>query len=363
MSTTKNKKIVENINNQLKGQEKKLDDNNYNESLLRALNYYNNIDDKVKKSWFIKYITPTDPKLAKDCVDLDEYHFRYIGIVTRLIDIGSKLRQAELQFFTERLELIKDIILQKKQSKTLKKEEKVVVKIAPVVAEKIDIKKYISDLDGAIDNYVTNNSKEFTAKGYIIQAAISTKEAKRVGEYYSVTARELQECLDGGCEQLTEGYSNFNRAELKKFLDFIKSIISACDQQEISAKVTRKRKPVPPARMTAKVKYMKEFIELNLKSINPASIIGTSEVWTYNTKERKISIYKTLDEKISVKGTTILGFDVKSSSQFKLRKPDEFFKDLVFGKRALNKIIKTLTTKPATPNGRINPDTIILGAF
>ena len=46
-----------------------------------------------------------------------------------------------------------------------------------------------------------------------------------------------------------------------------------------------------------------------------------------------------------------------------LRKPEEFFKGLSMGKRALNSAIKNLTTKPTAPNGRINEETIILGAF
>ena len=43
--------------------------------------------------------------------------------------------------------------------------------------------------------------------------------------------------------------------------------------------------------------------------------------------------------------------------------PEEFFKGLAMGKRALTAAFKTLKTKPATPNGRINEECIILGAF
>ena len=46
-----------------------------------------------------------------------------------------------------------------------------------------------------------------------------------------------------------------------------------------------------------------------------------------------------------------------------LRKPEEFFKGLSMGKRALNGAIKKLTTKPTTPNGRINEECVLLGAF
>jgi hypothetical protein len=66
---------------------------------------------------------------------------------------------------------------------------------------------------------------------------------------------------------------------------------------------------------------------------------------------------------LGVKGTTVVGFSVKDSLSYTLRKPEEFFKDTSIGKRALNAAIKKLTTKPTTPNGRINEECILLGAF
>lgn len=59
----------------------------------------------------------------------------------------------------------------------------------------------------------------------------------------------------------------------------------------------------------------------------------------------------------------MLGFDVKTSQSMTLRKPEDFFKGLSMGKRALNGALKKLTTKPTSPNGRINEECILLGAF
>jgi hypothetical protein len=108
---------------------------------------------------------------------------------------------------------------------------------------------------------------------------------------------------------------------------------------------------------------MKEFSELKLKSCKPEDILTSTELWVYNTKYRKVTVYKADNGTLSVKGTTILGFDIKNSKTQMLRKPEEFFKGLSMGKRALNSAIKNLTTKPTTPNGRINEECILLGAF
>ena len=95
----------------------------------------------------------------------------------------------------------------------------------------------------------------------------------------------------------------------------------------------------------------------------PEDILTATELWVYNTKYRKLQVYKADFGSLGVKGTTIIGFSVKDSQSMTLRKPEEFFKGLSFGKRALNNAVKPIKTKPSTPNGRFNEDTILLGAF
>ena len=176
---------------------------------------------------------------------------------------------------------------------------------------------------------------------------------------------ELADAINSEDEQLVEGYSNFTKRELKAFHKFVGQIIEDCEQMVQTAKATRaprKRKPVPLSKQVAKMKYMKEFPELKLKSCKAEDIIGATELWVYNTKYRKVQVYKA-EQSLSVKGTSVLGFDVKESKSLTLRKPEEFFKGLSIGKRALNGALKKLTTKPTTPNGRINEECILLGAF
>jgi hypothetical protein len=107
---------------------------------------------------------------------------------------------------------------------------------------------------------------------------------------------------------------------------------------------------------------MKEFAELKLKSVKPENIIGATELWVYNTKYRKVQVYKA-PTGLAVKGTTVIGFDIVESKSLTLRKPEDFFKGLTLTKRPLNAAIKSVKTKASVPNGRINEECIILGAF
>jgi Asp-tRNA(Asn)/Glu-tRNA(Gln) amidotransferase C subunit len=348
-----------------KGVEFVLNPDKYRSDLLRALNYYSaNHDDKDKKKWLIAYIAKTDKKLAVSMLKVDEYHFRYAGTLARLVEGGSTLQDKESKFLEERIKVITELVNEVKPV--------VAKKVAPTVApasiqERMEeaARKHAAEFDGEIDEFVKNKSSTFSAKNYLLSNSVSAPVAKRIGEMYDRTIAELREAYLGKDKQLVEGYSNFTKRELKKFIEFVESIINDCKQQVQTAKVTRaprKRKPVSPIKQVAKVKYMKEFADLKLKSVKPETMIGATEVWIYNTKYRKVQLYKAPGG-LAVKGTTLVGFDVVESKSLTLRKPEEFFKGLAMTKRPLNAALKTIKTKASVPNGRINEECIILGAF
>lgn len=361
----KRKKLIDRANAIMKGVETSLDPANYRRDLIKALNYYNiNHDDKEKKKWFLSYITKTDRKLAADLSKLDEYLFRYIGILARLMEGGSELEEQEKTYFEDRITSLKELVSQPPVTVAVKK---IATVQTATIQDRVDeaAHKHAAEIDGAIDDFITKKNADFSTTGYLAANNVSGAIAKRVGEFYDGLSRELKEAIAGKDEQLVEGYSNFTKRDLKKFSDFVDTIRTECSQAVQTAKAARApriRKPVPAAKQVAKIKFMKEFTELGLKSVRPEGIIDAKELWVYNTKQRKLQTYKA-DNGLSVKGTTVVGFDVVQSVSVTIRKPEEFFKGLTMTKRPLNAALKTIKTKPAQPNGRINEECIILGAF
>jgi hypothetical protein len=359
----------------MKGDERILSQDNYTRDLLHSLNYYNsNTDDKDKKKWFISHYAKIDKKVAVELLKVDEFHFRTPGILARLMDLGSELREAEINHYNNGVEkLLAQIqVRQKSQDKKDAADAKAATASSPAnvisIQQRMEEKAHdlAGEIDGAIDDFVINKKSDFSTKNYLLSNQVAGPIAKRIGEFFVPTAKELREAIEGTDPQLVEGYSHFSKKDLKKFAEFVEGIIADCQQMVQTAKTNRaprKRKEIPPTRLVARMKFMREFAELNLKSVNPTSIIGSSEVWFYNTKYRRVGVYKAEGTTLSVKGTTIIGFDVKESKAFTLRKPEEFFKGLALGKRALGNAIKPIKTKPSQPNGRINEDTILLGAF
>ena len=357
----------------MKGVEAQLEPATYIRDLIRALNYYNiNHDDKDKKKWFISHYSKIDKKLAVEFLKIDEYHFRYAGILARLQDGGSVLQEKESNYYKERVEFLKTQIgsRQKSQDKKDKKDAATAALVAfqPSIQQRMEDKAHelAGEIEGAIDEFIKTKKSDFSTKNYLLSNEVAAPIAKRIGELFGKVSKELQEAIDGNDEQLNEAYSYLTKKELKKFAEFVDGIITDCNQQVQTAKANRAprmRKAKSPTKIVARMKYMREFADLNLKSVNPTNIIGSTEVWYYNTKYRRVGVYIAQGGTLSVKGTTIVGFDIKSSQAFTLRKPEEFFKGLALGKRALSNAMKKLTTKPSMPNGRINEETILLGAF
>ena len=338
-------------------------------TLSMALNYYSaNTTSKDQKAYAISYYKKKDKNIAVLLAKLPDHRFQTFGSICRLMDreVYEKEWYSESSWFDDKLA---ELLAAANKVQDVVEADEPSAPAAPVVTIQDRIlakaRDHAAEIDGAIDEFITNGT-EFDTSAFLKANEVNGPIAKRVGEFFISERDEIAEALGGKDAQLNEGYAHLGKRGLKKFLAFLNSIIDACEQQVQVAKVSRaprKRKAVSPSKVVAKVKYMKEFEELKLKSILPVNMLESSEVWIYNTKYRRITRYQAVSGTLGVKGTTLIGFDTATSITLTLRKPEEFFKGLSVGKRALNSAIKAIKTKPGKPNGRINEDCIILGAF
>jgi hypothetical protein len=340
---------------------------NYNVDIGTALVWYTeHTDDKKRLKYAIEHFAKLNRKNEVLALNkASDFDVRQIGIMCRLLANGNTLSEQHMALLESRVAILVA------KHKVVKEVKQAVVATAPVVSiqERMDEKarELAGEIEGAIDEFVCTGKTTFSAKNYLLAQSVSAPIAKRIGDSFVKLYNELADVINQEDEQLVEGYSNFSKKELKAFHKFVGEIVDDCQQMVQTAKADRaprKRKPQSPTKLVSKMKFLREFADLGLKSVKPESIIGSTEVWYYNTKYRRVGVYKGEGgNPLSVKGTTIIGFDVKESQQMTLRKPEEFFKGLALGKRALNNALKKLTTKPSAPNGRINEECILLGAF
>jgi hypothetical protein len=345
-----------------------LDQENYVVSLTTALQWYTlNTDEKKRRRFAIEYFAKLGRKAEVLAINkANDYDVRQLGTLCRLVSTGNELSEGHMQTIEN---LVSDIVKKIKPTKVVEEQPVIVASNVISIQQRMEEKAHdlAGEIEGAIDDFILAGCKsDFSTKNYLLANQVAGPIAKRIGELFVDTAKEIREAIEGDDDQLVEGYAFLNKRELKRFAEFVEGIVSECQQQVQTAKANRaprKRKAQSPTKLVSKMKFLREFVELKLKSCKPEDILTSTELWVYNTKYRKVTVYKSDGGTLSVKGTTIVGFDIKNSKTLMLRKPEEFFKGLSMGKRALNGAIKSLTTKPTVPNGRINEECILLGAF
>ena len=368
----KKKEKIERVGNMLRGGagEPTSTQDRYSIDLPMALNWYGlHEDDRVMRKWLVNYLTTNNKRQYVKAVEKAwDVEIKAMAVLVRLMARDHYVSDEHKQFIDDRLEFIKA-----KYIEDVAKPTTIVAKPTTVGAPMVSIdqrivdaaRKYAAEVDNELDNFVRNKKSDFSMKAFLLSNSISGAVSKKIGGFYAGVISELTEALEGKDEQLVEGYSYFSKAELKRFLSFVESIVADCQQQVVAAKsnrAPRKRKEKPAGVLVARMQYQKEFTELNMKSVAPTAIIGASELWVYNTKYRRVSVYYALDRGgLSVRGTTILNYDTSKSETKTLRKPEDFFKTA--GKRAMANALKVIKTKGIVPNGRINNETILIGAF
>lgn len=226
------------------------------------------------------------------------------------------------------------------------------------------------DIESAIESWQTD-PEAFEPKAFKVLNLLKGKDAKAaharvIRDQYSRSLAELEELASGEAdEQLREAYSHRSKKHIRKLIDFYIEVNSACTMLMQESKVNRKpraKKVVPADKIVAKLKYKKSDEPLKLVSINPADILGSKELWVYNTKTRKLGKYVAADfSELGVKGTTIIGFSEQLSVQKTLRKPVEQLKEFKSaGKVALRKFLDEIKATDTKMNGRLNEETILL---
>jgi hypothetical protein len=253
-------------------------------------------------------------------------------------------------------------------------EAKVEVKInvyTPSIQERVRDASMLmtEEIETAIESFQTD-PEAFDPKAFKILNVLKAKQAKAahariIREFYTRDLEELQEVAATKDEQLKEAYSHLSKVQLRKITAFYQEIVSACEMLAQEAKVNRKpkaKKAVPAEKIVAKLKYKKADEPLKLVSINPADILGAKELWTYNTKSRKLGKYIASEfADLGVKGTSIVNFDENKSVQKTLRKPVDQLKEFkAAGKVALRKFLDDINAVDTKMNGRINEEIMLL---
>ena len=346
------------------------------DSLSHCKDYFHiEVDPKECVNITKTYIKKTyDKKTSQYILKNEDHHFRFSFIAGYIhwLNEGKEKHQETQDWIDKKFNELADkgkTIIQEVKKELSKKNVYI-----PNIQERIQeaSNNLIGELEGVVDDFYDNPTTfKFDAVKWFRANGVNQAHSKNIRKFYEPIANEytqLQKPSREQCEQLREGYSHLDKKTIKKTYDFFNGIVGACDlilQESKANRKTRTPKPRSAEKQIQKLKYCKSDERWKIASINPTEIIDATEVWVFNTKNRKIGKYIAEEHStIKVKGTTLQFFDENTSVQKTLRKPLEQLKDFNnSGKVQLRKFLSKITTTETKLNGRFNNDTVILKAI
>jgi len=337
------------------------------DSLLRRSFYYYNYyyNQKDCKKYVIEWMKTTATWNKEQIKAFERSSDRSIPMTACSLIMarraGMTLRTRHTEFL---IKTIDSAIEQAEPETPVETSSKTIEVYKPTIQDRLSEKtsELIGELEGLyddIDNTTVKFYNWFTDNN-VVQSQLSKYE-----NVYQKRKAELEEAQLKTDPQLKEGYRHYKAADFKKHIKWIDDLLAAIEQYRDVKKATKKarvKKAPSKEKLVSKLKYAKEDKALKIVSINPADIIGSQELWIYNTKTRKLGKYIAATYKqLTIKGTSIDGFDVDKSVCKTLRKPDEKLKEFAkSGKIQLRKFLDDIKATETKLNGRISADIVLL---
>lgn len=329
----------------------------YDISLVKAMNWYSLERDKKDAR---KYLSDLQNKLNVD-LNLgsvpDSEIQSTMGWLARIVTKGGVLKEAHLKRLQDYI-----VTLQARP-----------VKFMPAAAQKVSVQEatqnkineYIGELEGVLDQVLQTKEVSFTLMADLKSKEMPQQAAPAIIEWAKGKLKEFIPVLESKDPDLIEGYSNYDKKTLKLIVKMFSSFIEDAEKYGDFKKANRKprqKKAKPASAQVKSLKYKIRDDELDIASVPVTDIIGAMQVWAYNTKTRKLALYRTESASgIQCKGSTLQNYDPEMSTQKTLRKPAEQLKALLAaGKVQLRKYMDSIKAKDQKVTGRFNTDIIIV---
>ena len=222
------------------------------------------------------------------------------------------------------------------------------------------------ELEGIYDEWVRAGAKgDYTSPVDFLRS--QNFVPAQLGLIQEPWTRELAELKATQTDKdVAECYAKYTKIQIRNMIKFCEQVLADCASYVQVKKVERKpraKKQKTPGQLVRRFRYLKEFVDLKLKSESPEKLVAAQEAWLYNTKARKL-IHVVADSNagsLTVNGMAIVGFDEKSTVMKTLRKPEEQLKAVFAGgKPATRKAFNEIKSTEAKWNGRSNEHLIIL---
>ena len=224
----------------------------------------------------------------------------------------------------------------------------------------------IADLEDVLDKWEENAG--YSTYEYMNKNSVPPKIAQVVVKYYEPLLKELQ----SKDADIKEAYAYLPKRKFNGYLLFVTHMIDEINKyvgttKKAVVRKPRKTKAQTPEQKFKFLRYMKESTTHKIKSVNPSSIIGASELWMFDTKTNRMTVFRASSERgLDIKRSAVVGYvDNKSVSKVVGRKAQTVIDGVVKGtKTQLKKMFEAVNTTGTPPKtDRTNENAIFVRVF
>ena len=223
------------------------------------------------------------------------------------------------------------------------------------------VKERVQDIIGDIEELIDKGEK-FNMYEWLQKNEIPAMHANKIADFYQPLMDEYLNVLNGD----KEGYERYTKKQMLEKQQTISDLLNDCRRfagNVKKARAPRKKKAPTTEKLLKNFTYLKAYNEYKLQSVDPATIIGAQELWTFDTKYNKLTVFRARGPAgLTAKRTVIDGYDVDTTLSKRIgRKTEETLKKvLTGGKIVLRKLMEEITSDPITLSDRINSNIVLL---
>jgi hypothetical protein len=324
----------------------------------KALTWYNYMaSDEEARQYLGDYLRKNNRALeAKRLAKVSDVWYPKIAAwIARMTSRGAKLSDSSYAFFEksikEALKRVKDF-----------SEEEAPVKKGVDIQQKIRERSddILCEIEGMIDDGLEFDLYEWLKKKEVPSVYVSFIIPK-----YQPWLADLVGAYEGDDEQLVEGYSHLTKKQLEERILFFNKILEDAERygsNEKKVRAVRKPKAISVDKKLKNFVFKKEDKELKLASVNPEKIIGSQELWAFNTKYKTLTVFRAIDRGgLQINRSSIVNYNEETSATKKIGRKTEYYLDRVLngGKIVLRKLMDEIKGEAPFAK-RVNENTILL---
>ena len=241
---------------------------------------------------------------------------------------------------------------------------------APPILPRADLQSKISAVLAALEGMLDDDLIDFNWSLYdfLIARDASANIAQAIIETMEPRAEEMIEVLCTLDEDLLFAYRHFTRKQLiekgKIYAKIVDDAQLYIDNKKRTRKVVTKRR-VRAEKVVKNLSYAQSYEKFKIVSIDPTKIVGANELWTYNTSNMVVTVYKAgKNRALTLQRGNVINYDDTTSMGKRVgRKTEEILRQIIDGgKRDLNTLMSQINTEELPPK-RITKYTILLKVF